>query len=103
MPGHRDEESIGIARIDRDLRDLLAVAQAEMRPGFARVGRFVDAVADGQIGPMQAFAAADIDDVRIRNRHRDRADGTGRLIVENRLPGAPVIVVLKTPPLTCAM
>ena len=42
MPGDRYEQVIGIARIDRDLRDLLAVAQAEMRPAFARVGRFVD-------------------------------------------------------------
>ena len=62
MSGHRHEQVLGIAGIDRDLRDLLAVAQAEMRPGFARVGRFVDAVADGEIGPMKSFAAPDVDD-----------------------------------------
>ena len=55
MSGHRHEQMIGIARIDRDLRDLLAVAQAEMRPGLARIGRFVDAVADRKIGPMQVL------------------------------------------------
>ena len=91
MSGHRDQQVIGVARIDRDLRDLLAVAQAEMRPGFARVGRFVDAVADREIGAMQSFAAPDVNDVRIRNRNRQRADRAGRLIIENRLPGAPVI------------
>ena len=48
------------------LRDLLRVAQPEMRPGLAGVGGLVDAVADREIGPLQAFAAADVDDVRDR-------------------------------------
>ena len=64
MPRDRDEKVVRILRIDRDLRDLLAVAQAEMRPGFAGIGRFVNAVADRKIRAMQTFAAADIDDVR---------------------------------------
>ena len=56
-----------------------------------RVGGFVDAVADGEIGPLQAFAAADVDDVGIGRRDGERADGAGRLIVEDRLPGAAVV------------
>src|SRR5947207_2539642 len=40
---------------------------------------------------MQAFAAADINDLRIRNRHCDSADRTGRLIVKNRLPGSSIV------------
>src|SRR5205823_2429166 len=40
---------------------------------------------------MQAFAAAHINDLRIRNRHCDSADRTGRLIVKNRLPGSPIV------------
>ena len=40
---------------------------------------------------MQTFAAADIDDVRIRNRNCDRPDRAGRLIIKNRLPGSPEI------------
>ena len=36
-----------------------------MRPGLAGVGGFVDAVADGEVGALQAFAAADVDDVGI--------------------------------------
>ena len=91
MTGHRDKYSIGIARIDGDLRDLLTVAQPEVRPGFARVRRLVDSVAHGQIRTMQAFTAADVDHVRIRNRNRHRSDGTGRLVVEDRLPGSAVV------------
>ena len=91
MAEHRDEDAVGIARIDGDLRDLLAVAQAEVRPGLAGVGGLVDAVADGEVGALQAFAAADVDDVRVRRRDRERADRAGRLVVEDRLPGAAVV------------
>ncbi len=59
-----------------------------MRPGLAGVGRLVDAVADREVGPRQPFAAADVDDVRIGRRDGDPADRSGRLIVEDRLPGA---------------
>ena len=91
MAEHGDEETIGVLGIDDDLRNLLAVAQAEMRPGLAGVGGFVDAVAGRQVGALQAFAAADVDDVRIRWRQRDRADRAGRLVVEDRNPGASVV------------
>ena len=91
MSEHGDEEPVGIARVDGDLRNLLAVAQAEMRPGLAGVGGFVDAVADGEVGPLQALAAADVDDVRIGGRDGDGADGAGRLVVEDRIPGAAVV------------
>src|SRR5882724_3159769 len=62
-----------------------------MGPRFPRVSRFVDAVANGQIGTMQTFAAPDVNHIRIRNRHRDGADRTGLLIVKDGLPGPPVI------------
>ena len=67
--------------------NLLAVAEAEMRPRFAGVNGFVDAVASGKIGPLKPFAAADVNDVGIGKGHGDRADRTGGLIVEYRLPG----------------
>src|SRR6185295_1137387 len=40
---------------------------------------------------MQPFTAADINDLRIGNRHRDGTDRTGWLIVKNRLPRSPAI------------
>ena len=92
MSGHGDENSIGIPRINRELRDLLSIAQTEMRPGFSRVDRFVDTVTERKIGAMQTFAAADVDHVRIGNGNSERADRAGRLIVENRLPGAAAII-----------
>ncbi len=46
MTAHRNEEMIGISWIDRQLGDLLAVAQSQMGPGRARIDRFVNAIAD---------------------------------------------------------
>ena len=70
VPGNRDEEPVGIAGIDGHLGNLLAVAQAEVRPGLAGVGGLVDAVADGEVWPMQSFAAADVNDVADRMARR---------------------------------
>ena len=91
MAEHGDEETVRILRVDDDLRNLLAVAKTEVRPGLARVGRFVDAVAGRQIRPLQPFPAADVNDVRIRRGHRQRADRSRRLIVEDRVPGDAVV------------
>src|SRR5437588_6869669 len=91
MTGDGDEKPIRISRIDRELRNLLSIAQSQMGPGFSGVSRFVDAVADGQIGSMQTFAAADVNHVWIRSRHGDGANRTGWLIIEDWLPGPPVI------------
>src|SRR5450631_959623 len=59
-----------------------------MLPGAARVGRFVDAVAYGEIGAAQAFATSNIDRVGIGRRNREGSDGTGGLIIEDGIPGA---------------
>ena len=69
MAEHGYENAIGILRVNDDGGDLLAVAQAEVLPGFSAVGGFVNAVASGKIGAAQAFAAADIDDVGIGWRY----------------------------------
>src|SRR6202035_4455723 len=66
-----------------------------MRPRLASIDRFVDSIADRKIRPMQSFATADINDVRICSRHGDRADRRRRLIVKDWLPRAAVVGGLK--------
>ena len=88
---HRYEQPIRVVRIDDDVRDLLTIAQAEVRPGLAGVDRFVDAVTYRQVRPREPFAAADVDDVWIGRRDGNRADRAGRLIVEGRQPCAAEI------------
>ena len=94
MAEHGGEDSIGIARIDGERGNLQAIAQAEMSPGFSGVSRFVDSVADREIGAMQAFAAGDINNVGIRRRYCDGADRLRGLVVEDGCPGAAVVVRL---------
>ena len=88
MSQHGDEEPIRVSRIDDDVRDLLAVAEAEMRPRPAGVGRLVNPVADRQVGPREPFAAPDVHDVGIGRRDGDRSDRAGGLVVEDRRPRA---------------
>ena len=65
MAEHRSEDFIRVARIDGEGGYLLSVDQAEMLPGLARICRFVDPIADGEIGTMQSLTAAYINDVGI--------------------------------------
>src|SRR5208283_4394935 len=74
--------------------NLLAVSQAEVRPGRAGIGGLVDTISNRQIGTMQTFAAGNIDNVGIGRRDFDGADGASRLAVEDGLPGAAKVVRL---------
>src|SRR5690606_9480297 len=62
---HIDE--IGILRVNLDLADVAGVAEAEVSPGLAAVGRLVDAVAVGHLVPDRRFAGTGVDHVRIGN------------------------------------
>src|SRR5579875_743559 len=37
VPEHGDKKPVGIVPVDRNIRNLLAIAQAEMGPGFAAI------------------------------------------------------------------
>src|SRR5262245_28618528 len=95
MPGHSHEKPVGIFRIDSQLRDLLTIAQSQMRPRLASISRFVNSVADRKIWPMQSFTAPDVNNIRIRSRNRDRTYRRRRLIVKNRLPRTAVVAGFK--------
>jgi len=91
---NRGEHAVRIARVDGELGNLLTVGEAAVCPGASAVGGTVDAVADREIRPPQAFTACDVDDIGIGGRDRDCADRLGRLPVEDRLPGAPRVTAL---------
>ena len=92
MAEHGREDSIGIARVDGERGNLQAVAQAEMSPRLSSVSRFVDSVSNREIWAMQAFAAANINDIGIGRSHRDSADGLRGFVIEDGCPGASVVV-----------
>src|SRR5258708_12515534 len=64
--------------MDDEAADLARVLQPGEVPGLSRVGRFVDALADGDIAPDAGGARSDVDDVRIRARDVHGTNGSGR-------------------------
>jgi hypothetical protein len=67
-------DDVGVRRMNLNPADLARVGQTDVRPRFAGVGRFVDAVARGQVAAQAGLAHADVHHVRIRRGDRDRAD-----------------------------
>src|SRR5258706_1225738 len=94
MAEHGCKNPVRIAWVDGECGNLQAITQAEMSPGFTGGRRFVDSVAHRKIGAMEAFAAGDINDIGIRGSDGDGADRLGGFVVEDRVPGAAVIVRL---------
>src|SRR5579864_1639244 len=62
-----------------------------MHPSFSRVGGFVNSIASGKVRSLQAFAAADVNYIRIRRRHGHCSHGTAGLVIKNRVPGVPEV------------
>src|SRR5258708_7178095 len=94
MAERGNKEAIRIGGGNQDSGDLLRIAKAEMTPVLAAIVRFVHAVADGEVGTLESFAATNVEDVGVGGRDRDGANGAGRLLVEERLPGAAIVVGL---------
>jgi len=91
MPERGDEEPIGIAGIDVDHGDHLAVGQSQVRPGLPGIGGLVHAIARRQVGPDDGRAGAHVDGRGVGRRDRDGADGARGLAVEDRRPVRSVV------------
>ena len=77
--------------MNNDSSNVPGVFQADVRPGLAGVGGFVDAVSEREVAADAGFARADIDDVGIGIRHGNGADGRYRLLIKERIPADPAI------------
>src|SRR5579859_4492062 len=62
-----------------------------MCPGLAGIGGLVNAITHGEIGPLQALAAAHINNVGIGSRYGYGANGAGGLLVKNGSPRSAVV------------
>ena len=85
-PQRAREDDLGIRRIDHDATDTPGLLEPHARPGLAGVARFVNALTDGNVAANPRLAGSRPHDVRIRRRHRERADRLHRLVVEDLLP-----------------
>jgi hypothetical protein len=74
------------------------VFQSDVGPRFAGVVGAVHAVAIGYVAAQAALASAHIQNVRVRRRHRDAADGRDVLFIELRRPMRAAIDALPYSP-----
>ena len=101
MPQHRRKQSIRIRRINHHRRNLLAIAQTKMRPGFSSIARFINSISHRKVRPLQSLPASHINNVRIRRRHRNRPNRLRRLRIKNRRPSPPIIIRFPNPAIHC--
>ena len=73
-PDAAHKHDVVIARVDDDAGDFVALLEANFRPVLTGVDGFVHTVPDRRIVAWIALAGADVDDVRVGWRDRDRTD-----------------------------
>ncbi len=66
--------------------DLFRIVKSDVLPGLATVDRFIDAVARRKIGANVGLAGSSVNNIGIRWRNFDGADGGDTLIVKDRRP-----------------
>ena len=91
-------DEIGVVRMNADAADEPRLTEAEMAPGAAGIGRFVNAVAIGYVQPDLGLPGAGINHVGVRAGHGERTDrgGAEKAVADaspinpaiNRLPNA---------------
>ena len=74
MAERRHVHAVGVGRMDADAPDRVGVGETEVPPALPGIVRAVDAVALENVGAQLHLAHADVDDVGVGRRHRDRAD-----------------------------
>ena len=58
MAEHGNEDAVRVPRVNRQIRDLLPVAQSQMTPRAAGIGGSIDPIAYGEIGAVQSFTTS---------------------------------------------
>jgi hypothetical protein len=76
----------------------VALLETDVRPVLAGVERLVHPIADRRVVARILLAGADVDDVRITGRDRDRADRADVCLSKIGLNVTPPFVVLMMPP-----
>ena len=83
----RHPDDVGIGGVDSHSPDLSGGGQPCELPGRTVVDALVHAAAGGHVTTHAVRAGADVDDVRVRLRHGDRADrAEGDLVVGDEIP-----------------
>ncbi len=92
MAEHRGVDDVRVHGMHAHLADLTAVAQTDVRPGLACVGRLVHPIAGRRIAADASLAGPHVDHVRVGRGDRDPTDRAGaEVLVGYRIPGHPAV------------
>ena len=86
---------VRVGRMNEHAPDAARVLQSHAIPVLPRVGRTIDAIADGDVAAQEGLTGAEPDDVRIAGRHRHRADRRHAQRVGHRHPARATIRALE--------
>jgi hypothetical protein len=87
VPLRGEQNEVRIFRVDEDRWNLLRVVEPQVLPRVSGVCRLVDAIALVDAATGDQVAHADVDDVRIRRRDLNAADGRRLFhVIEDRVP-----------------
>src|SRR5262249_8676455 len=88
----RDIDKVGIVRMDADAADEPRLTKAQMTPGPAGIGRFVNTVAPGYVEPDLGFPGAGIDHIGARAGYGESTDrGRAENTVVEQSPIDPAV------------
>src|SRR5205823_1406852 len=80
-----DVDGVGVAWVDHDAPDMLGRLEAHVVPRLCAILRLVHAVAVTNAPLRVQLSCADPYDIRILGVERDRADGVGGFMLEDRV------------------
>ena len=82
----RNENNVGILRVNGEAADVATVFESDRMPGFAGVGALVHAIALQDVVANAGFAGAYVDDVWVRLSYGDGYNGRELFLVRHRSP-----------------
>ena len=81
------QNNVCILGIDNDSADSAAVVKPDVLPGLAAIDGLVNSIAMRNIAADASLSCAYVNNVWVRWRDGDAADGGGSLLVKHRSPG----------------
>ncbi len=102
MTERASKHRIRIVLVNQDVADPASLLQSHQRPGLARVHRFINSIANGNMASDERFARSCPHNIRVARRHRQRSNRRDRLRIKNGVPMQAAVGRLEDPSRGCA-
>ena len=94
VPQRSHVHDVGILRMHHNLRDVLRIVEADVRPRLPAVHGLVHPVPIRNISANARFPGAHVNHIRVRRRYRNRANGHDSGFVRHGRPRQPTVLRL---------